>query len=63
MARKKPSPEERARWAAQRAEWDRQRDEFESIFARWRARMDAAEEREQLRQQRLRRLTLGLLGR
>ena len=63
MARKKRTPEEREQWEAQKAEWDRQRREFQATFERWLARMDAAEERERRRRERLRRLTLGLLGR
>jgi hypothetical protein len=54
--RKTRTPEEREASA-------RQRHELEQLFERWFARLAAADAREAERRARLRRWTLGLLGR
>ena len=63
MARKKTKAEIRAEIRRELQEWPEHRERMEAMYARWQARMDAAEERKRLGRQRLRRLTLGLLGR
>ena len=45
------------------AEYEAERRELEELFARMRERHRLEDEREERRRQRLRRLTLGLLGR
>jgi hypothetical protein len=54
MARKM-NPDE---WAAQKAEWARQRKEFEATYARLKARWQEEDERRERRRRRLRRLLL-----
>ncbi len=56
-------PEEQARFAAQRAEWARHRLEFETMYEDLKARWHAEDELIARRQARIRKLTLGLLGR
>ncbi len=56
MAKRKIEPELLARW-------ERERREFRELCERWIARLQAADAREAARQERLRRLTFGLLGR
>ena len=56
MAKRKSEPE----WWA---EWLEQRRELEDLFARMRERYRLADERDERRRERLRRLTFGLLGR
>lgn len=45
------------------AQWEREREEFRELMQLRAERLDAAEEREARRRERLRRLTFGLLGR
>ncbi len=54
--RKKIDPELLARW-------ERERAEFRELMRRRAERLDADERREAVRRERLRRLSLGLLGR
>lgn len=56
MAKSKSEPD----WWA---EWEAQRRELEELFARMRERHRRADEREERRRARLRRLTFGVLGR
>jgi hypothetical protein len=62
MPRKK-DPEERARFEAQKAQWARNRVEFEEMYERLKSRWREQDEEQERRRARLRRLTLGLLGR
>jgi hypothetical protein len=50
------TPEERAAWEAQKAEWARQRKELEELFARKFAEWDEAAERHARRRRLVRRL-------
>jgi glutamate synthase domain-containing protein 3 len=45
------------------ARWEREREEFREVMRLRAERLDAAEEREARRRERVRRLTFGLLGR
>jgi hypothetical protein len=63
MKRKKTKAEIRAEIRRELEEWPEHRGRIEAMYARWIARMDAAEEREHRRRLRLHRLSLGLLGR
>jgi hypothetical protein len=45
------------------ARWEREREEFRELMRLRVERLDAAEEREARRRERVRRLTFGLLGR
>jgi hypothetical protein len=56
-------PDDRARWEAQKAQWARNRREFEAMYERLQARWREEDELIERRRARLRRLTLGLLGR
>jgi hypothetical protein len=56
-------PEERRRYEAQKAEWARNSRDFEAMYERLKARWREEDEELERRRQRLRRLTLGLLGR
>ncbi len=56
MAKRKESPEERARWRAQMAQWAEERREFELIVDRWRLGMEEDRNRRERRSRRLRRL-------
>jgi hypothetical protein len=56
MPKRNWTPEDRERWRAQRDEWARQRLEFETLFARWEARVQGERERRERRRLRLRRL-------
>lgn len=56
MAKRKWTPEERERWRAQKEEWAKQRREFELLFARWEARVQAERERRERRRAILRRV-------
>jgi hypothetical protein len=47
------SADERRRFAEQTAEWARQRQEFELVFARWQARVQAARDRRDRRRRLL----------
>lgn len=60
---RKMNPEDRRRYEAQKAEWARESREFRAMYERLQARWRAADEREERRRARLRRLSLGLLGR
>jgi len=62
MPRKK-DPDERAGFDAQKAQWARNRVEFEEMYERLKARWREQDEVQERRRARLRRLTLGLLGR
>jgi hypothetical protein len=53
------TPEERRRFDEQRAEWARQRREFEQVVERWQARLEARRERKARRWALLRRLLPG----
>jgi hypothetical protein len=60
---RKMNPDERARYEVQKAQWARNRIEFEAMYERLQARWREQDERLERRRARLRRLTLGLLGR
>ena len=55
---KKMSPEELRRYAEQRAEWARNRREFEALYERLKGRWREEDERRERRRALLRRLTL-----
>jgi hypothetical protein len=60
---RKMDPDERARFEAQKAQWARNRVEFEQMYERLKAHWREEDEQEERRRARLRRVTLGLLGR
>lgn len=60
---RKMDPDDRARFEAQKAQWARNRVEFEEMYVRLKARWREQDEQQARRRARLRRLTLGLLGR
>ena len=60
---RKMNPDERRRYLAQRAEWAQTRRDFEAMHERLKQRWREEDEGRERRRARVRRLTLGLLGR
>jgi len=56
-------PDDRRRYLAQKAEWARTTRDFEAMYERLKERWREQDERRERRRSRLRRVTLGLLGR
>jgi hypothetical protein len=61
--RKRMTPEERAAYEAQKAEWAKESADFRALVARREQRLREWDEYVARRRARLRRLTLGVFGR
>jgi hypothetical protein len=62
MAKRKPTPEEEARWRAELAASAEAKQRLLESVARVEAKLRAEQERRERRRRRLRRLTFGLLA-